>query len=257
MNQRWRGGRDSYRPPGETIRTREYDVQPINLDSPAKAFVLAHHYEHSYPAAVIRHGLYRRGRLVGVAVYSVGMNARGVTNAFPGLRAGHDGLELGRFVLLDEVPGNGETWFLGRSFHLLRREGIAGVVSYSDPMPRTTAAGQVAFGGHVGCIYQAHNAAYLGRCRKRTLRLYADGSVALERRLQKIRNREQGWEYSAQELVRHGAEPPAGDLRGWLAFWLPRLTRTARHPGNHKYAWGLHPRAVLAAPRLSPYPKKG
>jgi hypothetical protein len=62
MNQRWNGGRDSYRPRGEVILPREYDVQPINLDSPAKEFVRAHHYEHSYPAAVIRHDLHRRGR---------------------------------------------------------------------------------------------------------------------------------------------------------------------------------------------------
>ncbi len=35
--------------------------------------------------------------------------------------------ELGRFVLLDSVPANGESFFLGQCFTLLRREGLAGV----------------------------------------------------------------------------------------------------------------------------------
>ena len=30
-------------------------------------------------------------------------------------------VELGRFVLLDSVAGNGETWFLARSFDILRK----------------------------------------------------------------------------------------------------------------------------------------
>ena len=39
-------------------------------------------------------------------------------------------VELGRFVLLDSVAGNGETWFLARSFEILRKHAIVGVVSF-------------------------------------------------------------------------------------------------------------------------------
>lgn len=70
--QRWRDRRSSYRPAGETIRTSDFDVEIIRDDSTAKRFVLAHHYSGSYPAAVLRAGLYQRGALEGVAVVKGG-----------------------------------------------------------------------------------------------------------------------------------------------------------------------------------------
>ena len=103
-------------------------------DATAKAFVREHHYSGSYPAARWRFGLFRRGVLQGVAVFSHPCNDRVLTSIFPGPATGS--VELGRFVLLDEVPGNGETWFLGRCFARLRREGLAGVVAFSDPCRR-------------------------------------------------------------------------------------------------------------------------
>lgn len=166
--QRWRERRDSYRPAGETIATHAHEVAPIADDSTAKAFVVRHHYSASYPAARFRVGLYRRGELAGVAVFSQ-PSSQGVLNALPcGVEGG---VALGRFVLLDEVEANGETWFLARAFQLAAREGFAGVVSDSDPEPRTTAEGRVAFGGHIGTIYQASNAVYLGRTPRRTRRV--------------------------------------------------------------------------------------
>src|SRR5262245_59640672 len=107
--QRWWYGRDRYRRTGETIRTAEYDVETA-AEGEARAFVLAHHYSGSY-AARRRFGLFRRGVLAGVAVFSVPVNDRAVTGVF-NVGDARDCLELGRFVLHDEVPGNGETWFL-------------------------------------------------------------------------------------------------------------------------------------------------
>jgi hypothetical protein len=75
-------------------------------------------------------------------------------------------VEVGRFVLLDEVPVNGETWFLARAFAALARDGVEGVLAFADPEPRATADGTVVFPGHVGTIYQAHNAVYRGRARR-------------------------------------------------------------------------------------------
>ena len=40
---------------------------------------------------------------------------------------------------------------------------MQGVVSFSDPSARTTAAGALVFAGHLGTIYAAHNATYVGR----------------------------------------------------------------------------------------------
>ncbi len=253
QNQRYRDRRDSYRPARETINPRDYEVAAIPDDTTAKGFVVAHHYSRCFPAARFRVGLYRRSELVGVAVFSMPCSAQ-VLDALPCRDQG--GVELGRFVLLDDVPGNGETWFLARAFALLRREGYAGVLSFSDPHPRATAAGHVVFPGHIGTIYQAGNAVYLGRGSARTLRVLPDGTVFSARAISKVRAKERGWRYAAGILERAGAAPPGSDLRAWLREWLPRLTRTVRHPGMHLYAWGLERAVSRLLPPSQPYPKK-
>ena len=161
LNQRWKNRLTSYRPSGELIKTSEYDVVPIAGDREARQFVQMHHYSGSYPAARFRFGLYRCGALAGVAVFSVPCSDSVLTNVFP--MPASMSVELGRFVLLDSVPGNGETWFLARVFRELRKEGLVGVVSFSDPLPRRTIEGTLIHRGHVGTIYQAFNGAYLGR----------------------------------------------------------------------------------------------
>lgn len=253
MTQRWRSGRDIYRPAGEPIDPTAFDVAPIADDTTARAFVLAHHYSGSYPAARWRFGLYRRGELAGVAVFSHPTNDKVLTGTFAGVRA-VDAVELGRFVLTDDVPANGETWFLARCLRALRAEGLAGVVSFSDPSRRTSWSGATVFGGHVGTIYQAGNGRYLGRGTPRTLRLLPDGRVLNARTISKIRARERGWRYAAGQLVAAGAPQPGADPRAWLREWVPRLTRPLRHRGNHRYAWALS-RSVTLPPGL-PFPKQ-
>lgn len=255
MNQRWRAHRSSYRPAGEPIQTHAYEVAEIADDNPAKAFVEAHHYSGSFPAARFRYGLYRRGALVGVAVFSHPCNNAVLTNVFP--VPANDATELGRFVLLDDVPGNGETWFLARCFEKLRHE-VAGVVSFSDPVPRTTADGHTVMPGHVGTICQAFNGFYLDRSRAEPHYLLPDGTLFSRRNISKIRLGHQGWRYAAATLERYGATPiRAHDPKSWLDTWLPRLTRKFRHPGNHRYAWALDRslRKHLGAKAGKPYPK--
>jgi hypothetical protein len=250
---RWRDRRGSYRPVGEPINTAAYEVAAIADDNPAKAFVLTHHYSASYPAARRRVGLYARGGvLVGVAVFSEPMNRA----AFAPLPRDAS-VELGRFVLLDQVPANGETWFLARCFELLRADGFAGVISYSDPLERRDAGGRLVFGGHIGNIYQAHNAVYLGRARGDTLRVLPDGSILSRRALSKLRARDRGWRYTAGLLERHGAAPLGADedARAWADRWCAELARPLRHPGNHKYAWALERAARRALPISLAYPK--
>ena len=253
FSQRWRTRRDSYRPVGEPIQTALYEVAPITSDGPAKAFVTEHHYSGSYPAARFRFGLYRRAHLVGVAVFSHPCNDRVLTSVFPVPVT--EAVELGRFVLLDDVPANGETWFLARCFERLRRD-VAGVVSFADPVPRQTATGETVFPGHIGTIYQAGNGVYLGRGTARTLRLLPDGRVLSARAAQKIRAADRGWRYSAQLLIDAGApSPEEGSGAAWLRVWLPRLTRALRHPGNHRYAWPLCRSLRPRLPSSLPYPK--
>lgn len=253
MNQRWREHRASYRPAGEPIATAAYDVGELDDDKEPKAFIAAHHYAASYPAARFRFGLYRGAQLVGVAVFSEPMHEAVLTNVFP--VPAREASELGRFVLLDDVPGNGESWFLARCFDLLRTQ-IAGVVSFSDPVARTNAAGAVVFPGHYGCIYQATNATYTGLATPRTQRLLPDGTVLSPRSIQKVRKQERGWRGVAQKLEQLGAEPLVGDPYAWLATWLPRLTRTFRHRGNHRYAFALDKSLRRHLRSLAkPYPK--
>ncbi len=255
--QRWRDRRDSYRPAGEPIDTRRYEVAPIDgggADTIAKAFVVDHHYSGAYPAARFRFGLYRAAELVGVAVYSVPCNSRVLTSVFPVPVL--EATELGRFVLLDDVPANGETWFIARTFEHLRRDGVAGVVMFSDPVPRATSDGRQVFPGHIGTIYQASNAVYLGRGDARTLRLLPDGRVFSHRAEQKIRQRERGYKYAIAQLLAAGAREPGGeDPRAWLRRELPRVTRPLRHRGNHKYAIAIDRRLRKALPTAKPYPK--
>lgn len=251
--QRWRNCRDAYRPAGEPIDPRRYEVAPLD-ELPAREFVETHHYSRTYPAARWRFGLHRGGQLVGVAVFSHPQQDRALTNVFGGKAV--ESVELGRFVLLDDVPANGETWFLGQCFRELRGEGLRGVLAFSDPLPRRTSGGSVVLPGHVGTIYQAFNGRYLGRGTSRTLRLTDEGTALSPRMLQKARGRGQGWAYAVRRLVELGAEPPAaGDCpKTWVRQWVAELTRPIRHKGNHRYAWSFHKSIGRDWPEL-PYPK--
>ncbi len=252
---RWHAGRASWRPAAELFEAAAFEVATIDSDTTARAFVVPAHYSHSYPAARRRFGLYtRRGALVGCAVFSAPTQASVLR---PWSMA--DAVELGRLVLLDEVPGNAESWFVARCFEQLRRE-FAGVVSFSDPEPRTDAAGVVTFVGHIGTVYQALGATYTGRGAEKTQRIFADGTEFPNRAASKLRQLERGHRAVVEALVAHGAEAPSrgADLHAWMRAELARLTRTHRHRGNHRYAWGLTPAARRDLARSTPaltYPK--
>ena len=65
FNQRWRLRRDSYRPAGEPINPRLYEVAELVGDREAKAFIVTHHYSASYPNARFRFGLFTGGEVGG------------------------------------------------------------------------------------------------------------------------------------------------------------------------------------------------
>lgn len=84
QNQRWNRGHGSWRPSGELIDPRQFEVAEIP-EAEAKGFVVRHHYSGSYPAARFRVGLFRADELVGVAVFSHPCSDRVITKAFPAL----------------------------------------------------------------------------------------------------------------------------------------------------------------------------
>src|SRR5262245_9780463 len=179
----------------------------------------------------MRVGLYRGAELAGVAVFSQPASQAALAAAFP---VECQGVELGRLVLLDDVPADGESWFMARAFELARGR-FEAVVSHSDPMPRERAGGVLVFPGHVGTVHQALNAVYRGVTPRRTWRLLSDGSVLSARLLSKLRGREKGWRYGVELLVSHGAPAPAGDWNTWLRAAVELVSRPVRHSGNHRY----------------------
>lgn len=251
-SQRWRDRRSSYRPNGEPINPLEYSVAELPKLI-AKAFVERHHYSGSYPAARERFGLYHFAELVGVAIFSQ-PPSEAVLAKLPCERLA--GVELGRFVLLDSVPANGESWFLARCFELLLADGYEALISHSDPAPRRAPAapgsasgsiGKLIMPGHVGLIYQATNAVYCGRTKPTKLVMLPDATVFSARSMTKIRQRERGYGNDVAKLVHFGAPPPtradvAGHERGmrdWMWRAIDAVCWRAKHPGNHRYIWAI------------------
>ncbi len=262
--QRWREGAASERSSAEPVHVTSYGVEPISGDAEARAFIEIHHYSASYPAARFRVGLYRAApftapQLVGVAVFSEPAQIRSIPSWLDVGRA--EGVELGRFVLLDDVEGNGESWFLARAFKLLRaaKPEITRVLSYSDPVERCDDAGRLVKPGHYGTIYQASNARFMGRSSRKRELLDAKGRVFPMRALSKIRNEERGGGSAQRRLIEAGAPErrPHERARAYVERALSEGGFTsAIHPGKLVYAFGLDraaKRALAANPDL--YPK--
>jgi hypothetical protein len=119
-SQRWKpGGISTWRLPGDYkrdpslrgFRADRYGVAPITT-AEARPFCTDLHYLHSYPQAKQRYGMFDLSgtapRLVGVEVLSVPPSDYVLTNVFPHLAPNDEALTVSRFILLDEVPHNGE-----------------------------------------------------------------------------------------------------------------------------------------------------
>lgn len=266
LAQRWDKGTVRWRAEHDLFDPRRYEVALIPDDAAPKRFILANHYSGTYPSALVRVGLYDRAatfleedRLVGVAVFSYPMNDK-VLSRLP--CDPEEAVELGRLVLLDRVEFNAESYFVSKSFELLRRLGYRGVVSFSDPVPRPryraagallVPSGETVFQGHRGGCYQALGCLRIGDGTPRTLRLFPDGTVLSARGLQKLRTMERGWAYvveqishylvdtlglSAKTIALPSAAEPA-QVKAWAAKYVPRVTRPLRHKGNLCYVVGI------------------
>lgn len=261
--QRWRDRRASYRPAGEVFNPARAEVCAID-ELGAKAFVCRHHYAGTYPAArfrvglFVKHGRFLREQLAGVAVFSVPMSNYIIPRYFE-IPAGH-GVELGRLVLLDEIEANAESWFVARAFRLLRVQfpDISGVLAYSDPVERITAAGEIVKRGHIGTVYQALNASYRGRSRAQPMVIAADGRIVGRRALMKLKHDDVGAAYAYEQLRSMGA-PARLPLETGPAYLARALAgggfRRQKHPGNHTYTWWLGARRARPHWASLAYPK--
>ena len=246
--QRWRRRRQVLVGTSDDFDPSSYGVEAL-ADRAAKAFVAEHHYSGSYPASIAAFGMFRKAsnqtpELVGTAVFSVPMNA-GAARRYGA--PGASTCDLGRFCLLDDVPGNAETWFLARAVRALGQVKTDGagrprhdlVLAYSDPVPRVAADGSLVMPGHVGHIYgKAGSATYLGRATPRTLVLDRSGRVLSERTLSKLRTGERGDAAAYAALIAAGAPErrPHEDAASYVRRALSEGPFTRRrHPGNHAY----------------------
>lgn len=250
-SQRWRERRSHYVDDLEVIDPQRFAVDVID-HGVARAFIARHHYLPTYPAAQLAVGLFADGptpTLAGVAVFAVPATGAVVT-AHTGFATSARGCVLARLILLDEVPQNGESFFVARALRLLRRERpvIEAVVSFSDPAA-----------GHIGRVYAALSSAYRGRTPERLV-LAAGGRTISDRTLSKIRGGERGQAGAIDQLA--GLGLPRPDPGEPPAAWLARLRRerllvAQRRPGLFAYCFELTRRARRegqALPRL-PYPK--
>jgi hypothetical protein len=267
--QRWREGRiQTWRRPGDGgFDAQKYGAAAIS-EREARAFVIAHHYSGSMPATLHRFGMFRLEQdkppaLAGVAILSVPASRSVLTAVFPRLEPFRESCDLGRFVLAEHVESNGESWFLAEVRRLAAARGVRGIVSFSDPLPRTTIDGTQVKPGHIGLIYQVSSATYTGRGTPRTLLLLPNGTVFSPRAMQKIRAQERGHRYAEQLLISLGARVPrAGQAPSdWLAQALAEIgARRVRHPGNYRYAFRVGDRkqraAVVIAASPAPYPSR-
>ena len=251
MAIRWTHRRHTWRPLREPFDPSRFGVEPIS-HAAARTFVGTHHYSGSFPVALASYGLFERTgphrtEIVGAAVFSLPIQPRAAASYGAGTTRFCD---LGRFLLLDHVGGNAETWFLARAQRLLRLDGREQtqadlqqlVIAYSDPVPRQDCTGSVRFAGHFGGIYRDSAAIYLGRTKPRRIWLTPAGTVLSERALSKLRTDDRGADYAYETLQRHGAPPRrAGEIGG--AYVARALSegpfRALRHGGNHIYAFAL------------------
>ncbi len=256
--QRWTEQRESRRPAGELIRTSEFEVESIACAEVARAFIKRHHYSGSPGPLAHRFGLYQRGELAGVAAFGPPPSMNAHRKVFPSV-ATDAAVTLARFVLVDSVPGNAESWFIARCFDLLRERGVVAVESCADPTPRHGTDGRLVHRGHVGTIYQATNGVYVGKTNPASLRLFPDGTVLSNRTSGKAARGERGEGQAVSQLVAWGATPPVDgeDTLAWIRRWRPQLTRPMRHQGNHRYLWCLDRRRRREVLRFDalPYPK--
>ena len=132
---------------------KDLTIAPISAKT-GKRFVHEHHYAViSPPITKLALGLFHGGRLVGVALWGYGVRPKHtLKKLFPSLEV-KEYLELNRLCVLDEMPRNTETQFLGMMVQYIKHEcpHVKVLYSWADGLR-----------GKPGYIYQAANFLYGG-----------------------------------------------------------------------------------------------
>lgn len=130
------------------------------------SFVKQNHYSHTHHKVVVyAFCLLMDGVLAGACLFGMAAGNLKCMTVLTGHDNPRDYLELQRLVLLDEVPKNSESRFIGWCLRWLKKNtSIKAVVSFADPVY-----------GHSGIIYRASNWIYTGRQKPARDRIFLDG----------------------------------------------------------------------------------
>ena len=128
------------------------------------AFVKRHHYSHTHPGGIdYAFRLDYHGLLSGACLF--GWQAGNPSAVLIQGYEPKDFRELMRLVLLDSVPNNSESKFIGWCLRYLKRNtNLIACVSFADPKH-----------GHIGTIYKASNWEYCGLQKPDRPRLIING----------------------------------------------------------------------------------
>ena len=161
------------------MSVKEFTVEEVNRKSIVK-FIEKHHYSHNVNGvqSLYHYGLYKEGnfglpKMIGAMMYAY--------PSMPATAAKYNPinptkcLELRRLVCIDDTPKNTESYFIGQTFKMLKRDtDMEVVVSFADQHH-----------GHTGVIYKATNFEYLGKTARGRV-LMVDGKEMHSRSLNQL-----------------------------------------------------------------------
>jgi hypothetical protein len=127
----------------------QLDVRPV-LKEVAREMIVTNHYSKKWQSTfgLKTYGVYRNNVLLGVAAYGHPMNP-GSWDSVTTVNQ-NECIELNRLWIDDVLGANVETWFMAKTFRLLKNDGYRLIQSFAD--------GRLG----VGTIYQAANFSYHG-----------------------------------------------------------------------------------------------
>ena len=161
------------------MNVKNFTVEEVPRKSIVK-FIEKHHYSHNVNGvqSLYHYGLFTEGnfglpKMIGAMMYA--------HPSMPATAAKYNPinpdkcLELRRLVCIDDTPKNTESYFIGKTFKLLKQTtDMEVVVSFADQHQ-----------GHTGVIYKASNFDYLGETSKGRI-LMVDGKEMHSRSLNQL-----------------------------------------------------------------------
>ena len=161
------------------MSVKNFTVEEVPRKSVVK-FIEKHHYSHNVNGvqSLYHYGLFTEGnfgipKMIGAMMYA--------HPSMPATAAKYNPinptkcLELRRLVCIDDTPKNTESYFIGQTFKLLKRDtDMEVIVSFADQHH-----------GHTGVIYKATNFDYLGETGKGRI-LMVDGKEMHSRSLNQL-----------------------------------------------------------------------